>query len=133
LPSVVSPVRPTKCPVLTADLLGCPVPYPLPVVIPPSSHARILVCAVSAAGDLIGRAAAVCGSGFHAGELVTISVVGRLGSTSWQSSARPDGTFKSLVPASACRLIPIYANARGNRGSVSNAVAISAASCRLIP
>jgi hypothetical protein len=129
-PSAVSPVRPTQCP-RTANLLGCPVPYPLPVVIPPASHARIIICAQSAVLDLMGRAAALCGSGFRAGELVAITVVGRLGSTSWQSTARPDGTFTSVVPVSACRLMPIYATARGNRGSVADSVRIAATSCRL--
>jgi len=55
-----------------------------------------------------------------------------MGRTSWQVAARPDGTFRSTLPPAACRLVPGYLTARGNRGSVSNAVPLTIWACRPI-
>jgi hypothetical protein len=77
--------------------------------------------------------AIVCGAGFLAEELVTITATGRTGSTSWQVAARPDGTFRSRLSPAACRLLPAYVIARGNRGSVSNSVPLTIAACRRTP
>ncbi|MDQ6711854.1 MAG: hypothetical protein M3Z28_01505 [Candidatus Dormibacteraeota bacterium] len=78
----------------------------------------------------IATGATVCGAGFRPEEQVTVTVSGRMGSTSWQVAVRSDGTLRTSVPLAACRLIPAYLTARGNRGSVSNAVPLSMLACR---
>jgi hypothetical protein len=95
------------------------------------SHARILLCAepIVPGAPPITVGATVCGAGFHAKELVTITVSGRMGRTSWQVTARSDGTFRSALPSAACRLMPAYVIARGNGGSVSNAVPLTFVAC----
>jgi hypothetical protein len=74
--------------------------------------------------------ALVCGVGFRPEKLVTVTVSGHTGTTSWQLTAGRDGSFRSALPPAACRLMPAYLSARGNRGSVSNALPLTLASCR---
>jgi hypothetical protein len=107
---------------------------PQPIA-PQIGHARILLCVqpISAFVPPGVGGTMVCGVAFRPEELVTITVTGRMGSTSWQVAARPDGTFRSTLPPAACRLVPGYATARGNRGSISNAVPITVTACRPIP
>lgn len=72
----------------------------------------------------------VCGTGFVPGELVTITVTGRLGSVFTQASALADGSVRGTLPPTACRVLPLYAIARGNKGSLSNAVPIGQIGCQ---
>ena len=122
---------PNRCPPITANPVGCPASLPPQPIGPQTGHARILLCqqAIVGAAPPILRAAVLCGTGFRPAELVTIAVIGRLGNTSWQVTARVDGTFRSGLPTAACRLMPSYATARGNRGSVSNAVPLGVTAC----
>jgi hypothetical protein len=136
-PLVPPSLAPNRCPPITANPvsanpIGCPGPLPPQPVVPPAGHARILLCQqpiVSTLPPNVGGVT-VCGAGFHTGELVTITARGRVGSASWQATARPDGTFRSGLPPAACRLMPASLTARGNRGSVSNAVPLSLLACR---
>ena len=134
-PLARSSLNPNRCPGIVANPIGCPASVPPPPIAPQTGNARILLCAQPfVAGVPPGlRGAVVCGAGFHPEELVTISVRGRLGSTSWQVGARPDGTFRSVLPPAACRLMPAYATARGNRGSVSNPLPLTITACFPIP
>jgi hypothetical protein len=75
----------------------------------------------------------VCGVGFRSEEAVTVTVSGRAGTTSWQVTTGRDGSFRSMLPPAACRLMPASLSARGNRGSVSNALPLTLVSCRRIP
>ena len=126
---------PNQCPAITANPIGCPVLLPPQPIGPQAGHARILVCAqpVAAVVPPITVGASMCGAGFKADELVTITVSGRMGRAAWQVAARPDGTFRSSVPPTACRLLPAYVSARGNRGSMSNAIPLPISVCRPIP
>jgi hypothetical protein len=134
-PLLVPPsLAPNRCPPITANPIGCPGPLPPQPIVPQTGQARILWCPqlVVAAIPPITVGAMVCGVSFHPGELVTITLIGRMGRTSWQVAARPDGTFRSALPPAACRLVPGYLTARGNRGSVSNAVPLTIGTCRPI-
>ena len=117
------------CPGIVANPIGCRPPLPPQPVPPPQSPARINLCPSPLAAPPIGLAV-ICGSGFHPVELVTITVTGRLGTTSWQVVAQSDGTFRTVMPPTACRLMPLYAIARGNRGSVSSALPLNLLACR---
>ena len=136
LPSLKSnPCPPITANPITANPIGCPGPMPPQPIVPPTAHARIQLCPqpIVAGVPPITVGAMVCGAGFRPEELVTITVNGRIGSTFWQVTARPDGTFRSGLPPAACRLTPAYMTARGSRGSVSNAVPVSLLVCRRIP
>jgi hypothetical protein len=126
---------PNRCPPITANPVGCPGPLPPQPISPQTGHARILLCAepIVPGAPPITLGATVCGAGFHPEELVTITTSGRMGRTSWQVTARSDGTFRSVLPPAACRLMPAYVIARGNHGSVSNAVLLTYAACRHTP
>jgi hypothetical protein len=128
-PSVPRAVVP-GCPGIVANPVGCPVPLPPRPVPPLQNLARINLCPSLLAALPVGSAA-ICGSGFHPVELVTITVTGRLGTTSWQVVAQSDGTFRTVVPLTVCRLMPLYAVARGNRGSISNTLPLNLLVCRL--
>ena len=142
-PLLAPSLAPNRCPPITANPIstnpiGCPGPLPPQPIVPQAGHARILVCMqpiVAAAPPIaappIAVGAMVCGAGFRPEELVTITVTGRAGSTSWRVAAGRDGSFRSTVPPAACRLMPAYITARGNRGSVSNAVPLTFAACRV--
>ncbi|HKV31189.1 MAG TPA: hypothetical protein VJT14_09255 [Candidatus Dormibacteraeota bacterium] len=139
-PLAQPPVKPNLCPPITANPItanpiGCPGPLPPQPIVPPAGHARILLCPQPIVAGLppIPIGAMVCGAGFRPEEVVTITVKGRIASTSWQVAARPDGTFRSGLPPTACRLMPAYMTARGNRGSVSNVVPLFLVACRRIP
>lgn len=140
LPLVPPSLVPNRCPPITANPItanpiGCPGPLPPQPIVPQTGHARILLCQqpIVAVAPPITVGVMVCGAGFRPEEQVTITVTGRMGRTSWQVAARPDGTFQSTLPPAACRLLPAYLSARGNRGSVSNAVPLTFAACRRIP
>ena len=139
-PLVPPSLAPNRCPPITANPIstnpvGCPGPLPPQPISPQTGHARILLCvqpiAAAAPPTMVGTV--VCGAGFHAEERVTITISGRAGSTSWQVTTARDGSFRSMVPQAACRLMPAYITARGNRGSVSNAVPLTIAVCRRLP
>lgn len=132
-------LAPNRCPPITANPIsanpvGCPGPVPPPPIVPQTGHARVLLCTQPImAVPPIAVGALVCGVGFRPEELVTVTVSGRTGTTSWQVTAGRDGSFRSGLPPAACRLMPAYLSARGNRGSVSNALPLTLASCRRIP
>src|SRR6202035_233266 len=114
-PLVPPSPKPTRCPPITANPIsanpiGCPGPLPPQPIVPPAGHARILLCQqpIAAGVPPITVGAMVCGAGFRPAELVTITVNGRMGSTSWQVAVRPDGTFRSTLPPAACRVMPAY-------------------------
>lgn len=115
------------CPILVENPVGCPVPQPGPNL-PPIGQARIAICrpAVSVSGL---SSLAVCGVGFHASEVVVISVVGRIGSLAFQTVASPSGGFDVPLPRSACQIMPLSIRARGNRGTVSNVVTVPPYAC----
>jgi hypothetical protein len=133
-------LAPNRCPPITANPIstnpvGCPGSLPPQPISPQTGHARILFCMqpIAAAAPPITVASVLCGAGFRPEELVTITVSGRAGSTSWKVTTARDGSFRSTVPATACQLMPAYITARGNRGSVSNAVPLTMAACGRIP
>ena len=131
-------LAPNRCPPITANPIsanpiGCPGPLPPQPIVPQTGHARVLLCAQPLAVPPIAVGALVCGVGFRAEEVVTVTVSGRTGTTSWQVTTGRDGSFRSGLPPAACRLMPAYLSARGNRGSVSNALPLTLASCRRIP
>jgi hypothetical protein len=131
-------LTPNRCPPITANPIsanpiGCPGPLPPQPIVPQTSHARVLLCTQPIAFPPIAVGALVCGVGFRPEEIVTVTVSGRTGTTSWQVMTGRDGSFKSGLPPAACRLMPAYLSARGNRGSVSNALPLTLASCRRIP
>ena len=140
LPLAAPSLAPNRCPPITANPIsanpvGCPGPLPPQPIVPQAGHARILLCMqpIVATVPPITVAAIVCGAGFRPEELVTITVTGRAGSTSWRVAAARDGSFRSTLTPAACRLMPAYLSARGNRGSVSNALPLTIASCRRLP
>ncbi len=122
-----------RCPPVVANPVGCPAPLLPQPIVPQASHARIAFCGFITGGALKVASPAVCGAAFRSGELVTVSLTGRMGSTSWLTTAAADGTFRTAVPTSACRLLPGYLAARGNRGSVSNTLPLIVLVCRRVP
>jgi hypothetical protein len=131
--SSCDPCRPAKLgPLAPESVLSCsPVPPNPPV--PPSASAHISMCpwsSGSVSGPQLRGSAAVCGTGFAAYEVVAITVTGQQGSTSWMVIAGLRGTFAAALVPSACRVAPAQLVARGNKGHVSNALALSAAMCR---
>jgi hypothetical protein len=131
-------LAPNRCPPITANPIsanpiGCPGPLPPQAIVPQTGHARVLLCTQPVAIPPIAVGTLVCGVGFRPEEVVTVTVSGRTGTTSWQVTTGRDGSFRSMLPPAACRLIPAYLSARGNRGSVSNALPLILASCRRIP
>jgi hypothetical protein len=135
-PLVPPTLKPNPCPPITANPvtanpIGCPLP-PQPIV-PATGHARVLLCTQPLAVPPIALGALVCGVGFRPEEVVTVTVSGRTGTTSWQVTTGRDGSFRSGLPPAACRLMPAYLSARGNRGSVSNALPLTLALCRRLP
>ncbi len=126
-------VAANHCPPVVANPVGCPGPVAPQPIVPQASHARIAFCGFVTGGALKVESPAVCGAAFRPGELVTVSLTGRMGSTSWLTSAAADGTFRTAVPTSACRLLPGYLAARGNRGSVSNTLPLIVLVCRRVP
>ncbi len=62
----------------------------------------------------------LCGSHFHPGERVTLTVSGPRGSFSWQLNADASGNFIALLPPALCQLLPLTLVAAGNEGSRSN-------------
>lgn len=131
--SLCDPCRPAKLgPVAPAPVLGCS-PAPPNPPLPPSASAHISMCPWSSgagSGPQLKGSPAVCGTGFVAYEVVAITVTGQQGSTYWMVIAGLRGTFAAPVAPSACRLAPAQLVARGNKGHVSNALALSAADCR---
>lgn len=137
-PLVPPSLAPNRCPPITANPIsanpiGCPGPLPPQPIVPQTGHARVLLCTQPIAVPPIAVGALVCGVGFRPEEVVTVTVSGRTGTTSWQVITGRDGSFRSGLPPAACRLMPAYLSARGNRGSVSNALPLTLASCRRIP
>jgi hypothetical protein len=137
-PLVPPSLAPNRCPPITANPIsanpvGCPGPLPPQPIVPQTGHARVLLCAQPIAFPPIAVGTLVCGVGFRPEEVVTVTVSGRTGTTSWQVATGRDGSFGSMLPPAACRLMPAYLSARGNRGSVSNALPLTLASCRRIP
>jgi hypothetical protein len=136
-PLVRSSLAPNRCPPITANPInanpvGCPGPLPPQPIVPQAGHARILLCMqpiVAGAPPITVGGHGVCGVNFRPEETVTITVSGRMGTTSWQIAAGRDGSFRSAVPPAACRLMPSYLSARGNRGSVSNAILLTLVTC----
>lgn len=131
-------LAPNRCPPITANPIsanpiGCPGPLPPQPIVPPTGHARVLLCMQPIAIPPIGVGTLVCGVGFRPEEVVTVTVSGRTGTTSWQVTTGRDGSFRSMLPPAACRLMPASLTARGNRGSVSNALVLTLALCRRIP
>lgn len=131
-------LAPNRCPPITANPIsanpiGCPGPLPPQPIVPPTGHARVLLCMQPIVVPPIAVGTLVCGVGFRPEEVVTVTVTGRTGTTSWQVMTGRDGSFRSGLPPAACRLMPANLSARGNRGSVSNALPLSLASCRRIP
>jgi hypothetical protein len=127
-----------RCPPITANPIsanpiGCPGPLPPQPIVPQSGHARVLLCIQPLAFPPIAVGSMVCGVGFRSEEAVTVTVSGRAGTTSWQVTTGRDGSFRSMLPPAACRLMPASLSARGNRGSVSNALPLTLVSCRRIP
>jgi hypothetical protein len=118
---------------VSANPVGCLGPLPPQPVVPQAGHARILLCSQPIAAPPMRVGAVVCGAGFRPEELVTITASGRTGTTSWQAVARQDGTFRSVLPQAACRLMPASITAKGNRGSLSNAVVLTIAACSRVP
>ena len=128
-----APCRPAKLgPVAPASVLRCSPAPPNPPV-PPSASAHISMFPWSSgagSSPQLKGSPAVCGTGFAAYEVVAITVTGQQGSTYWMVIAGLRGTFAAPLPPSACRLAPAQLVARGNKGHVSNALALSAAACR---
>jgi hypothetical protein len=110
----------------------CPAPPNPPV--PPAGAARISICAGLPVSLRTGPApfmqSALCGSGFGAFEVVTITLTSPHGTTSWSTMAGPRGTFDSPLPSSICRFIPAQLVAHGNKGRVSNALSLGLTVCR---
>jgi len=136
-PLIPPSVAPNRCPPITANPIkanpvGCPGPLPPQPIVPQAGQARVLLCMQPMVAGVppttVG--ATVCGVNFRPEEMVTITVSGRTGRTSWQVVTGRDGSFRSSLPPAACRLMPAYLSARGNRGSVSNAIPLTMASCR---
>lgn len=127
------PVRAPECPPVTANPVGCPpLPKPQPIV-PQPGHPSLAICRPLPLEQLRfppGSQMVVCGSGFRPGEAVTITVVGRRGTVSASAEAGPDGSFRSALPPTTCQVMPLYAVARGNKGSVSNALPMPLLVCR---
>jgi hypothetical protein len=128
-----NPCPPITANPLTANPIGCPGPLPPQPIVPATGHARVLLCTQPIAFPPIAVGTLVCGVGFRPEEVVTVTVSGRTGTTSWQLATGRDGSFRSMLPPAACRLMPASLVARGNRGSVSNALPLTLASCRRIP
>ena len=131
--SSCDPCRPTKLgPLAPESVLPCS-PAPPNPPLPPSAAAHISMCPWSSgagSGPQLRGSPAVCGTGFAAYEVVAITVTGQQGSTYWMVIAGLRGTFAAPLAPAACGLAPAQLVARGNKGHVSNALALSAAMCR---
>jgi hypothetical protein len=138
-PCLARPAQPgiacVACPPALAaplPLLRCPAPPNLPV--PPTGAARISLCAgfpiTIKAGPVPLGQPAICGIGFAAYELVTITLTSPRGTTAWSTVTGARGTFDSSLPSSICGLAPAQLVARGNKGHVSNALSLSPMFCR---
>jgi hypothetical protein len=138
-PCLARPAQPgiacTPCPPALAapvPLLRCPAPPNPPV--PPTGAARISFCAglpiTLKSGPVPFGQPALCGNGFAANEVVTITLTSPRGTTSWSTLTGARGTFDSALPSSICRLTPAQLVARGNRGHVSNVLSLSPMFCR---
>ena len=107
-------------------------PSPPRPVVPPLGHPAIVICGPLVLVPTIrGGVLSVCGSGFHPAELVTLTLIGRLGRISWSAVAGADGTFRSPVPPASCRLVALSVVARGSRGSVASTTAPALTFCRM--
>lgn len=106
-------------------------PFPPRPVVPPPGHPAIAICGPLVPAPTIRGVASVCGSGFHPAELVTLTLIGRLGRVSWAAVAGADGSFRSAVPPASCRLLALSVVARGNRGSVASTPATALTFCRM--
>lgn len=107
-------------------------PFPPRPVVPPLGHPAIAICGPLLSVPTIRAAVpSVCGSGFHPAELVTLTLIGRLGRVSWSAVAGADGSFRSAVPPASCRLVALSVVARGNRGSVASTTATVLTFCRM--
>jgi hypothetical protein len=136
-PLVPPSLASNRCPPITANPIkanpvGCPGLLPPQPIVPQAGQAHIFQCMqpMVASAPPITVAATVCGASFRPEEIVTITASGRTGMTSWQVATGRDGSFRSTLPAGACRLMPAYLSARGNRGSVSNSLPLTMAACR---
>jgi hypothetical protein len=108
-------------------------PSPPRPVVPQPGHPAISICGPLVPLPTI-RAVlpSVCGSGFHPAELVTLTLIGRLGRLTWLAVAGADGSFRSAVPPASCRLLALSVVARGNRGSVASTTATALTFCRML-
>src|SRR4029077_9283081 len=74
-------------------------PFPPRPVVPPLGHPAIAICGpLLSVPTIRAPVPSVCGSGFHPAELVTLTLIGRLGRVSWAAVAGADGSFRSAVP-----------------------------------
>ena len=138
-PCLARPAQPgiacAPCPPALAapvPLLRCPAPPS--TVVPPTSSARISFCAglpiTLKTGPLPFGQPAICGTGFAANEVVTITLTSPRGTTSWSTLTGARGTFDSALPSSICLMAPAQLVARGNKGHVSNVLSLSPMFCR---
>lgn len=108
-------------------------PSPPRPVVPFPGRPAIAICGPLAPVPAIGTVLpSVCGSGFHPAELVTLTLIGRLGRISWSAVAGVDGNFRSAVPPASCRLLALSVVARGSRGSVASMTATARTFCRVL-
>jgi hypothetical protein len=105
--SAPNPPRPPLPPFVVGHAPRIALCGPLPIALPPQP--------VKGLAPL-----QVCGSGFSPVEVVTLTLRGRFGTTSWTVNAAADGSFQSTLFPGACRYAPGLVVARGNRGHVSN-------------
>ena len=108
-------------------------PSPPRPVIPLPGHPAIAVCGpIPAVPTIRSVLPAVCGGGFHPAEVVTLTLIGRLGRLTWLAVVGPDGSFRSAIPSGYCRLLALSVTARGSRGSIASAPATALAYCRML-
>ena len=106
------------CRVITANPLGvCP---PSATVQPPTLALCPKLVPLSVTERMEPRPA-LCGSGFHPGDLVNVIVVGAYGSTFWPAESDRYGRFRSILPSLLCRLTPatVFALDMHHGGSAS--------------
>jgi hypothetical protein len=108
-------------------------PSPPRPVVPLPGHPAIAVCGpIPAVPTIRSVVPAVCGGGFHPAEVVTLTLIGRLGRLTWLAVAGPDGSFRSAIPSGYCRLLALSIVARGSRGSLASAPATALTFCRML-
>jgi hypothetical protein len=132
-PQVVVPC-PSPCPWIDAAATQVVIPCPLPPAPPVLGQPAIWWCPTPlirepAPGTVPSRGALLCGRGFHASELVTVTLTSVRGVQSWVVTASPTGSIATPLGPMLCRLAPASVTAVGAQGDRSNSLALPGPAC----